>query len=155
MGIEAVRAYFKERNLEERVIELKDSSATVALAAKALGCEEAQIAKTMSFLVEGKPLLILLAGDVKIDNGKYKRHFRAKAKMIPQEDLVELIGHPMGGVCPFAIREGVPVYLDESLKKLETLYPAAGTANSAVRLQLEELETLLGSSWVDVSKSAL
>ena len=155
MGIEAVRAYFKERNLEERVIELKDSSATVALAAKALGCEEAQIAKTMSFLVEGKPLLILLAGDVKIDNGKYKRHFRAKAKMIPKEDLVELIGHPMGGVCPFAIREGVPVYLDESLKKLETLYPAAGTAHSAVRLQLEELEALLGSSWVDVSKSAL
>lgn len=154
MGIEAVRAYFKERNLEERVIELKDSSATVALAAKALGCEEAQIAKTMSFLVEGKPLLILLAGDVKIDNGKYKRHFRAKAKMIPQEELVGLIGHPMGGVCPFAIREGVPVYLDESLKKLETLYPAAGTANSAVRLQLEELETLLGSAWVDVSKSA-
>ncbi len=153
MSVERVRNYLRTWNLEERVKEFEVSSATVALAAQAVGCEEARIAKTMSFLVNGAPILILLAGDVKIDNRKYKDQFHTKAQMIKPEHLVELIGHPMGGVCPFDIHKGVTVYLDESLRRFDKVYPAAGSAASAVELNLAELELSSGAvGWVDVSK---
>ena len=153
MSVERVKNYLKQYNLENRVKEFEVSSATVALAAQAVGCEEARIAKTMSFLVHEEPILILLAGDVKIDNRKYKDQFHTKAQMIKPEELVELIGHPMGGVCPFDIKEGVTVYLDESLRRFDVVYPAAGSAASAVELNLEELELASKSTgWIDVSK---
>ena len=153
MSVDRVRNYLKKWNLEDRVIVTEESSATVELAAKAVGTEPARIAKSMSFLVDGKPVMILLAGDVKTDNSKYKHTFHVKASMIRPEQLPELIGHPMGGVCPFDLKEGVTVYLDESLKRFDVVYPAAGNANSAVRLSLDELQTLVNArKWVDVCK---
>ena len=153
MSVAAVREYLKQYGLEDRVIETEESSATVELAAKAVGTEPARIAKSMSFLVDGKPIIILLAGDVKTDNSKYKHTFHKKAAMIHPEQLSELVGHPMGGVCPFAVREGVTVYLDESLKRFDVVYPAAGSGSSAVRLTIPELELSSRSAgWVDVSK---
>ncbi|HIT63095.1 MAG TPA: YbaK/EbsC family protein [Candidatus Ventrimonas merdavium] len=153
MSVELVRTYLKNWDLEDRIREFDVSSATVELAAEAVGCEPARIAKTMSFLVDGKAVLIVLAGDVKIDNRKFKDQFHTKAAMVKPEQLEELVGHPMGGVCPFAVKETVEVYLDDSLKRFETVYPAAGSPSSAVKLNLKELEQASGSKgWIDVSK---
>ena len=153
MAVEKVREYLKEYHMEDRILEFDLSSATVELAAQAVGCEPERIAKTMSFLVNEEVILIVTAGDVKIDNKKYKQHFHAKAKMIPFEEVEEIIGHAPGGVCPFAVREGVRAYLDESLKRFETVYPAAGSANSAVRLTPQELEQCIENvMWIDVCK---
>lgn len=139
--------------MEERILEFDVSSATVELAAQAVGCEPERIAKTMSFLVNEEVILIVTAGNVKIDNKKYKQYFHAKAKMIPFEEVEEYIGHAPGGVCPFAVKEGVRTYLDESLKRFETVYPAAGSANSAVRLTPQELEQCIENvTWIDVCK---
>ena len=139
--------------MEKRILEFDVSSATVELAAQAVGCEPERIAKTMSFLVNEEVILIVTAGDVKIDNKKYKQYFHAKAKMIPFEEVEEYIGHAPGGVCPFAVKEGVRTYLDESLKRFETVYPAAGSANSAVRLTPQELEQCIENvTWIDVCK---
>lgn len=154
MSIERVREYLSEKGLADRVMEFDASSATVAQAAADLGCEEARIAKTMAFLVDGHAILIVMAGDGKVDNPRYKAQFHAKAAMIRPDDLVEKVGHPMGGVCPFAILPDVRVYLDESLKRFDIVYPAAGTASSAVRLTVPELESAVEhfSGWVDVAK---
>ena len=153
MAIERVRAYFRELGVEDKVQELSESSATVELAAAALGTEPGRIAKTLSFMVNESPILIVTAGDVKIDNAKYKKYFGAKAKMLTPQQAEELIGHAVGGVCPFAINEGVTVYLDESLKKYQTVYPACGSSNSAIELNMEELEKYsLSRAWIDVCK---
>ena len=153
MSVEKVREYFKKYNMDNRVQEFKESSATVELAAKAVGCEPERIAKTLSFKVDEQPILIVVAGDAKIDNSKYKSYFNKKAKMLTYEEVLELVGHPVGGVCPFAINEGVTVYLDESLKRFETVYPACGSSNSAIELSIEELETYSNyNSWIDVCK---
>ena len=153
MAIEKVREYFKQYKIEDRIIELSDSTATVALAAASLGTEECRIAKTLSFIIEDKPILIVVAGDAKIDNSKYKGHFHIKAKMIPYEEVNNLIGHNPGGVCPFAINKEVIVYLDESLKRFDYVYPACGSSNSAIKLTIEELEKYSNyTSWIDVCK---
>ena len=154
MSIEKVRAYFKNLSMEERILEFPVSSATVELAAAALNCEPKRIAKTLSFLVGDKAILIVAAGDAKIDNSKYKAQFATKAKMLTADQVVELIGHAVGGVCPFAVGEGVEVYLDESLKRFETVFPAAGSSNSAIELTIPELEKYSGfTAWVDVCKN--
>lgn len=153
MSIEKVRAYFKEKGLEDRVQEFEISSATVELAAKALNCEEKRIAKSMSFKIDEKAIIIVTAGDVKIDNSKYKATFHTKAKMLQFDEVETLVGHRVGGVCPFAINEGVTVYLDESLKRFETVFPACGSSNSAIELTIRELEEYSNfSEWVDVCK---
>lgn len=153
MSIDRVRAYFRNFGIEDKVQELEMSSATVELAAQALGVEPGRIAKTLSFMVDGNPILIVAAGDVKIDNAKYKKFFGAKAKMLTPDEAVALIGHAVGGVCPFAVNEGVTVYLDESLKKFVTVFPACGSSNSAIELTMEELERYsLYKEWVDVCK---
>ena len=154
MGIVQVREYFRKYNLEDRIMEFEESSATVELTAHAAGCEPARIAKTLSFKVEDKPVLIVAAGDAKVDNGKYKVFFHTKAKMLTKEEAVELIGHAVGGVCPFAVKDGVSVYLDVSMKRFETVFPAAGSSNSAIELNMEELEKYSGSlGWIDVCKN--
>lgn len=153
MSIEKVRAYFAGQGMEDRVLEFPVSSATVELAAQAVGCEPAQIAKTLSFMVNGNPILIVAAGDAKIDNPKYKAQFAAKAKMLTPDEAVALIGHAVGGVCPFAVNEGVTVYLDCSLKRFQTVYPACGSSNSAIELTIEELAQHSGfAAWIDVCK---
>lgn len=153
MSIDRVRAYFKEYGIEDKVQELAESSATVELAAQALGVEPGRIAKTLSFMVNEQPILIVAAGDVKIDNAKYKRFFGAKAKMLTPDEAVALIGHAVGGVCPFAVNEGVTVYLDESLKKFVTVFPACGSSNSAIEFTMDELERYsLCKEWIDVCK---
>ena len=153
MAIEKVREYFRTQGMEDRIQEFEVSSATVALAAQALGCDENRIAKTLSFHVGEKVVLIVAAGDAKIDNAKYKAFFSAKAKMLAFEEAEELIGHAVGGVCPFAVNEGVEVYLDESLKRFETVFPACGSSNSAIELTISELEQHSGFiSWIDVCK---
>ena len=153
MSIEKVRAYFRSRDMEERVMEFDVSSATVELAAQALNCEPGRIAKTLSFKIGDTPILIVTAGDVKTDNRKYKDTFGAKAKMLTREEAAERIGHAVGGVCPFAVNEGVKVYLDESLRRFETVFPACGSSNSAIELTIAELETHSGfEKWVDVCK---
>lgn len=153
MAIEKVREYFKQYKIEDRIIELSDSTATVALAAASLGTEECRIAKTLSFIIEDKPILIVVAGDAKIDNSKYKGHFHTKAKMIPYEEVNNLIGHNPGGVCPFGINKEVIVYLDESLKRFDYVYPACGSSNSAIKLTIEELEKYSNyNSWIDICK---
>lgn len=153
MSIERVKEYFKKWDLEDRLLEFPVSSATVELAAKALNCEEERIAKTMAFLVEDKAVLVVLAGDVKIDNGKFKEFFHKKAAMLKGDDVMKYIGHPIGGVCPFGIKDGVQVYLDESLKRFQTVFPACGSANSAIELTLPELENYSDfSGWIHVSK---
>ena len=154
MSIERAREWLKKWNLEDHVQEFDTSSATVELAAQAVGCEPARIAKTLSFKVGEEPILIVTAGDQKIDNHKYKEKFAAKAKMLKPEEVEELVGHTVGGVCPFGIKEGVTVYLDDSLKRFETVYPACGSSSSAVRLTIGELETCSGyREWVDVCKA--
>ena len=153
MAIEKVREYMKKFGMEDKILEFEVSSATVQLAAEAVGCEPERIAKTLSFIVDGKPILIVAAGDAKIDNSKYKGTFHTKAKMIPAAEVEELIGHAVGGVCPFGINEGVTVYLDECLKRFETVYPACGSSNSAIELTILELEKISGyTSWIDVCK---
>ena len=155
MSFDKVKQFFESQNAGEKVLWLEQSSATVELAAAAVGCEPAHIAKTLSFLVGEQPILILTAGDVKVDNKKYKELFHTKAKMIPGELVEELIGHAPGGVCPFCINEGIQVYLDESLKRFEIVYPAAGSGNSAIRLTTERLAEITNYvKWVDVCKSA-
>ncbi|MGN0629406.1 MAG: YbaK/EbsC family protein [Oscillospiraceae bacterium] len=155
MSFETVKEYFKNLGMEELVLHFDVSSATVELAAEAVGVEPAKIAKTMSFLVGGEPILIVTAGDTKIDNPKYKQQFHEKAKMIPYGEVEEYVGHAPGGVCPFVIKDGVKVYLDESLKRFDTVYPAAGSDNSAVKLTIKQLEDTSGySEWIDVCKTA-
>lgn len=153
MSIERARAHLAKYGLEDRIRELTVSSATVALAAEALGCEPARIAKTLSFENGEGAILILAAGDARIDNAKFKHRFGMKARMLSAEQVEPLIGHGVGGVCPFGINEGIPVYLDESLKRFDIVYPAAGTAASAVMLTLSELERASeADGWVDVTK---
>lgn len=151
--IERVREYFKQWNIENKIMEFDSSSATVELAAVAVGCKPARIAKTLSFKVKEEPILIVVAGDVKVDNAKYKAKFHVKAKMLTPEEVETKIGHAIGGVCPFGIKDGVTVYLDESLKRFETVFPAAGSSNSAIELNMEELEKYSNSKeWLDISK---
>lgn len=153
MSVEKVKEYFKKFNMENRIQEFEESSATVELAAKALNCEPEKIAKTLSFKIEDKTILIVVAGDARVDNSKYKAQFGKKAKMLTQDEVLELIGHPVGGVCPFAINDGVDVYLDKSLKRFENVYPACGSSNSAIQLSIEELEKYSNYNlWVDVCK---
>ena len=153
MAIEAVKEYFAQFGMADRVQEFDVSSATVELAAQALGCQPCRIAKTLSFLVDGRAVLIVAAGDAKIDNKKYKAHFHQKAKMIPGELVEQYVGHAPGGVCPFVIPPGTKVFLDVSLKRFDVVYPAAGTSNSAVELSIKELEDCSGcTGWIDVCK---
>ena len=154
MSITRAREYFAKFGMENRIIEFATSSATVALAAVAAGCEEARICKTLSFMGKEGPLLILVAGDVKIDNHKYKEQFGVKAKMLTAEQVEELIGHAVGGVCPFGIKDGVTVYLDDSIRRFATMFPACGSSNSAIELTIEELEKYSGyKAWVNVGKT--
>ena len=153
MAIEKVREYFRQFHMEDQILEFDVSSATVELAAQAVGCEPQRIAKTLSFKVDGNCVLIVAAGDARIDNRKYKDFFHTKAKMLSPDEVEEMTGHQIGGVCPFAVREGVRVWLVESLKRFETVYPACGSSNSAIQLTLPQLEQYSGSSgWVDVCK---
>ena len=154
MSIERVRAYFKELGREGDILEFPVSSATVELAAQAVGVIPARIAKTLSFLVDGKCVLIVAAGDAKVDNSKYKAKFHTKAKMLTHEEAHTLIGHDVGGVCPFALPENVKTYLDVSLKRFSTVFPAAGSDNSAVEMTCDELEKYSSNfvEWVDVCK---
>lgn len=154
MALEKARAYLAAKGFEEHIIIPERSSATVAEAAAALGCAPGMIAKTLSFLLaDGSPILILAEGTARVDNPKFKARFGCKAKMIPAAQVEGLIGHDVGGVCPFGVNEGVAVYLDESLKQHGTVYPAAGSDHSAVRLTIAELETCCaGSEWVDVCR---
>lgn len=153
MAIEKVKEYFRQYQMADKIQEFEVSSATVELAAAALHCEPERIAKTLSFLVDHKAILIVAAGDAKIDNSKYKVMFHTKAKMIPAAEVEGFIGHAVGGVCPFAVKEDVTVYLDESLKRFVTVFPACGSSNSAIELTIEELEKYSGyDMWVDVCK---
>ena len=153
MSIEKVKTYFRTFGMEDRILEFPVSSATVELAAQALNCAPQRIAKTLSFMVGEKPILVVAAGDAKIDNPKYKAKFSQKAKMLSHDQAAELVGHAVGGVCPFAVNAGVAVYLDESLKRFATVYPACGSSNSAIELTIPELEKYSGFvSWVDVCK---
>lgn len=153
MSIEKGLAYFRSLGMEDRVMEFTVSSATVDLAAKALGVEGARIAKTLSFKTETGCMLILAAGDARIDNKKFKEKFHFKARMLSAEEVQELVGHPIGGVCPFGCNEGIPVYLDDSLKRFTTVFPAVGSPNSAIELDLEELfRCSRALEWIDVCK---
>lgn len=153
MSIERVRDYFRPLGREGDILEFPVSSATVELAAQAVGVIPARIAKTLSFLVDGVCVLIVAAGDAKIDNSKYKGFFHTKAKMLTQEQAREMTGHAVGGVCPFAVNEGCDVYLDESLRRFDVVYPACGSSNSAIALAPDELAACTpGSTWVDVCK---
>ena len=153
MSIAEGRAWFRALGLEDRVREFAVSSATVDLAAQALGVEGARIAKTLSFKTETGCMLLLAAGDARIDNKKFKERFRFKARMLSAEEVPELVGHPVGGVCPFGCREGIPVYLDNSLKRFTTVFPAVGSPSSAIELDLEELFRFSQAlDWVDVCK---
>ena len=153
MAIEKVKEYFAQFGIASRVQEFDVSSATVELAAQALNCEPCRIAKTLSFMVDGHAVLIVTAGDAKIDNPKYKAQFGTKAKMLTPDEAETLIGHAVGGECPFGINKGVTVYLDNSLKRFETVFPACGSSNSAIELSIEELEKYSGYvAWIDVCK---
>ena len=151
MSIEKVREYFKTKGIDERIQEFEISSATVPLAARALHCEESRIAKTLSFHIGKKVILIVAAGDTRIDNAKYKAQFGTKAKMLSFDEAESLVGHAVGGICPFAVNEGVEVYLDISLKRFATVFPACGSSNSAIELSPQELEKYSGFiKWIDV-----
>ena len=155
MSIEKVKEYFRQYGMEDRVWEKEHSSATVEEAAEALGCEPQRIAKTLSFQAGDVVVVVVTAGDRKIDNKKYREQFGCKAKMLKFEEVEDLVGHAVGGVCPFAVKEGVEVYLDESLKRFETVFPAAGSSNSMIELSIEELERYSHSlQWVDVCKES-
>ena len=152
MSIERARAHLRKWNLEDRIQEFAVSSATVELAAAALNVEPARIAKTLSYMVDGAPVLVVAAGDIRVNNRKFKDAFHTKAKMLTPEQAAELVGHAVGGVCPFGVNEGVKVYLDVSLKRFETVFPAAGSSSSAVELRIPELEAASGSlGWVDLA----
>ncbi len=156
MSIERVKAYFKEHGMENRIQEFEVSSATVELAAAALHCEPQRIAKTLSFLVNGHAVLVVAAGDARIDNPKYKAKFGVKAKMLSPDEVETFIGHAVGGVCPFAVNEGAQIYLDVSLKRFDTVFPACGSSNSAIELTIAELKKYSGfTEWVDVCKGYL
>ena len=153
MAIEAVREYLSKFSMQDKIFEFNLSRASVELAALALGCEGKRIAKTLSFLVGSNPILVVAAGDARIDNKKFKAFFGTKAKMIPFDEIEAYIGHSAGGVCPFGVKSGVKVYLDVSLRRFNTVFPACGSANSAIELNLEELEKLSNAQcWVDVCK---
>lgn len=153
MSLVKAKEYLQKYGLENKIMEFDVSSATVEEAARAINCKEEEIAKTLSFIVNDKPILIVIAGDSKVDNSKFKVEFHTKAKMIPFDNVEEMIGHSIGGVCPFGINENVSVYLDNSLKRFEIIYPACGSSNSAVKLTLNELErTSNYKKWVDVCK---
>lgn len=155
MAMENAKAYLKEFGMEDRIQEFSVSSATVELAAQALSCEPKRIAKSLSFDVAEEAILIVAAGDAKVDNHKFKENFHTKAKMLSPQDVEERIGHSVGGVCPFGIKEGVKVYMDESLKRFETVFPACGSSNSAIELHLDELQKLCGThfaGWIDTCK---
>ncbi len=155
MAIERVREYFKQWDMEDKILEFEVSSATVELAAAAVGVEGKRIAKTLSFKIEDKAILIVVAGDAKVDNKKYKATFHTKAKMLSPEEVEAMIGHGIGGVCPFGINEGVDVYLDESLKRFETVFPACGSSNSAIEMTIPDMEKYAQNfiGWVDVCKN--
>ena len=156
MSIEKVKAYFKTYGMEDKILEFDVSSATVELAALALHCEPQRIAKTLSFLADGQTVLIVTAGDRKIDNKKYKAQFGTKAKMLSAQEAETLVGHAVGGICPFAVNEGVSVYLDQSLRRFETVFPACGSSNSAIELTIAQLEQYSGyAEWVDVCKEVV
>ncbi len=153
MAVDKVKAFFGKFNMENRVQEFEVSSATVELAAAALHCEPSRIAKTLSFLVDESAILIVTAGDAKIDNPKYKAQFNTKAKMLTPEEVEAFIGHAVGGVCPFAVSEGVSVYLDASLRRFDTVFPACGSSNSAIELTIDEMMKFSNYiSWIDVCK---
>ena len=153
MSIEKGRAYFRQFGMEDRVREFDVSSATVELAALALGVDGARIAKTLSFKKDDSCILILAAGDARIDNHKFKEKFHMKAKMLAPDEVLSIVGHPVGGVCPFGINDGIDVYLDESLKRFETVFQAVGSANSAIELNLDELYKYSNAiEWIDVCK---
>ena len=153
MSLDKAREHLSRHGLADRIIEFEVSSATVALAAQALGCEEARIAKTLSFEQGDSALLVVAAGDARVDNAKFKQRFGIKARMLSADRVETLIGHGVGGVCPFGVNAGVPVYLDQSLRRFDVVYPAAGTSASAVRLTIEELERASeATDWVDVTK---
>lgn len=153
MAIEKVREYFAGCVMADRILEFDSSSATVELAAQALSCEPRRIAKSLSFMLGEEPILVVTAGDAKVDNAKYKAKFGKKAKMLTPDEVVQFIGHAIGGVCPFAVNYGVTVYLDESLKRFSTVFPACGSSNSAIELTIPELEEHSGfTEWVDVCK---
>ena len=152
MSIIKAKEHLKKYNLDDRVLEFNVSSATVKDAALALNCTEGEIAKTLSFLTD-KPILIITAGDPKIDNAKYKHTFGEKAHMLSFDEVPEITGHPVGGVCPFGVKEGVDIYLDESLKVFDTVFPACGAPNNAIEVSIPELEEITGyTGWVDVCK---
>ncbi|MCI9274118.1 MAG: YbaK/EbsC family protein [Clostridiales bacterium] len=154
MSIEAVRNYLKQWQIDDRIQEFDVSSATVELAAKALNCAPERIAKTLSFLVDDQAVLLVTAGDAKVDNGKFKAQFHTKAKMLTPEQAVNMVGHAVGGVCPFAVNPGVLVYLDESLRRFDTVFPACGSSNSAIELTISQLEQYSGSlGWIDICKN--
>lgn len=154
MSIQKVREYFQELGIADRISEFDVSSATVELAAKALDCEECRIAKTLSFDVKGRTVLIVAAGDMKIDNQKFKAEFMTKAKMLTHEEAEQRIGHAVGGVCPFAVNDGVEIYLDNSLKRFDTVFPACGSSNSAIELTIDELQKYSNAlGWIDVCKA--
>ena len=153
MAIEKVREYFRKYGIEDRIQEFDVSSATVELAAEALNCEPCRIAKTLAFKVDEAPVLIVAAGDARIDNPKYKAQFGTKAKMLTPDETASLTGHAVGGVCPFAVNDGAKIYLDISLKRFDTVFPACGSSNSAIELKIEELERYSSFiSWIDVCK---
>lgn len=153
MSIEKARACLARYGLDSRIQEFETSSATVELAAAAAGCEPARIAKSLSFLVDGRAVLVVTAGDAKVDNAKYKAQFGVKAKMLAPDQVTEMVGHAVGGVCPFGIHEDVAVYLDASLKRFASVFPACGSSNSAIELAIPELEEASGYiQWVDVCK---
>ena len=153
MAIDKVKKFFSDRGEPDRVIEFEESTATSEQAAQVLNCEVGRIAKTISVFVKKEPVLILMSGDMKLDNKKFRDRFNCRPHMIPVDEVENLIGHAVGGVCPFAVNEGVPIYIDESLKRFDYVYPAAGSSNSIAKFQLDELPRYINfSDWVDVAK---
>ena len=153
MSLEKVKEYFKQYNMDHKILQFEGDTSTVSLAAACLGVTEGEIAKSLSFKLNDQPIIIVMKGDSKVDNSKYKQYFGVKAKMLTPDEVIELIGHMVGGVCPFAINEGVTVYLDESLKQYEYVYPACGSCDSCIKLTIAELEKYSGyKTWIDVSK---
>lgn len=157
MSLEKAKSYFQNTEFDGKILKFNQSSATVELAAKALNCEPDRIAKTISFLIDEQPVIIVVSGMSKIDNAKYKAQFSTKAKMIPFDQVEELTGHAPGGVCPFALAPAIKVYLDESLKKYDYVFPAAGSSNSAIKMTIPQLEKYSSNftSWIDVTKIAI
>lgn len=152
MGVESVKDFLKKNNLFENYLEFQTSSATVELAVQAIGCEPGRIAKTLSLKTSNGPIVIVVMGAARIDNKKFKEVFGEKVKFLQGDEVFELTGHPIGGVCPFALKEGVKIYLDESLKEYNPIYPAAGAGNNAIKISLEDLERVTNGTWIDVCK---